>query len=88
MAVFQIVGHSYDLDVEGKWDMMEGIFKIISKQSDILPMTTIELVDYLTAMDKATYTSEYIENNSDISLWFDIDNKVLELKPNERLYVS
>ncbi len=88
MAVFQIVGHSYDLDVEGKWDMMEGIFKMISEQSDILPMTTIELVDYLKAMDKATYTSEYIENNSDISLWFDIDNKVLELKPNERLYVS
>ena len=43
---------------------MKGIFEMISEQSDILPMTTIELVDYLKAMDKATYTSEYIENNN------------------------
>lgn len=83
LALFQIVGHTYDLDVENKWELMENIFEVISKQNDILPMTTIEMIDYLKAMNKSEITDTYIKNNSDVSLWFDIDNKICEVKPNE-----
>lgn len=82
LALFQIVGHSYDLDVEDRWDVMEKIFKMISEQDNILPMTTIEITDYLKAMDKAEITDRYIRNNSDISLWFDINGNVCEVKAN------
>lgn len=83
LALFQIIGHSYDLDVENKWDVMENIFKKISAQDDILPMTTIEIVDYLKAMDKAELTPDCIHNNSNISLWFEINNATVEIKPKE-----
>lgn len=84
LALFQIVGHSYDLDVENKWALMENIFAEISKATDILPMTTIEITDYLKAMGKAQITDQYIQNSSEISLWFAMDDMVVEVKPNEK----
>ncbi len=86
LALFQIVGHSYDLDVENRWDIMEKIFKMISEQGDILPMTTIEIIDYLRAMDKVEITDKYIRNNSDISLWFDINGRVCEVRTDEEIF--
>lgn len=84
LAFFQIVGHTYDLDVEDKWNMIESVFEVVSKQNDILPMTTIEIIDYLKAMNKAEITNKYIQNNSDISLWFSINNIICEVKSNEK----
>lgn len=87
LGLFQIVGHSYDLDVADRWGIMEDVFKIISNQDDILPMTTIEIVEYLKGMEKVEITSEYIENNSDISLWFEINETVSEVKACEKIYL-
>ena len=87
LALFQIVGHTYDLDVENKWDIIKNIFEVISKQNDILPMTTIEIIDYLKAMKEAKITNQYIQNNSNISLWFAIRNTICEVKPNEKFTV-
>ena len=84
LGLFQIVGHSYDLDVDNRWEHMENIFKIISQQEDILPMTTIEIIEYFKAMEKADIMDEYIQNNSSISLWFDIDGETCEVKPKEK----
>ena len=83
LALFQIVGHSYDLEVENKWERMEEIFSLISRQDDVLPMTTMEIIDYLKAMRAAQITDAHIKNNSSISLWFDIDNVTCEIGPNE-----
>lgn len=85
LALFQIVGHSYDLAVENKWERMEEIFSLISRQDDVLPMTTIEIIDYMKAMRTAHITDQNIKNNSDISLWFDINNFTYEVKPFETL---
>lgn len=85
LALFQIVGHSYDLDVEDKWDLMERIFAAISSQNDILPMTTAEVTDYLKAMEKAEITDRYIQNNSDQSLWFAVTGTVCEVIPRGKV---
>ena len=50
LAVFQIVGHSYDLDVEELWDRIENVFRMIASHDDILPMTTIEIVELLRSL--------------------------------------
>ena len=84
LAMFQIVGHTYDLDIENKWNIIENVFAVISKQNDIFPMTMIEIIDYLKAMNKVEITNEYIQNNSDKSLWFSIDNVICEVKANEK----
>ncbi len=83
LAFCQIAGHSYDLDTENMWDKIEAIFKKVSADNNILPMTTIEFVDYIKAMNKAEITDKYIKNNSNISLWFSVNGKVYEIKPNE-----
>ena len=83
LAVFQIVGHSYDLDAEDMWDRMEAVFRIIIENDDVLPMTMIEMVEYLKAMEQVEITDEYVQNHSDRSLWFAVDNTVFEVKPNE-----
>lgn len=85
LAVFQIVGHSYDLDAEDMWDRMEDVFRVISEQDDVLPMTMIEMVEYLQAMEQAEITEEYIQNHSDRSLWFAVDGVVCEVKAKESL---
>ena len=88
LALFQIVGHSYDLDTENMWERMEAIFRIISSQADILPMTAIEMIEYLQAMEKAEVTDRYIWNHSDRSLWFEISGVVYEVKSNEKVDLS
>lgn len=52
LAVFQIVGHSYDLDVEKLWDRIENVFRMIAAHKEILPMTTIEIVELLQRRDR------------------------------------
>ena len=85
LALFQIVGHTYDLDVEDKWDMIERIFQHIRQQEDILPMTTIEIIDYLRAMRQAEITDDAIINHSEHWLWFDIGGTVCALEPHGRI---
>lgn len=87
LALFQIVGHSYDLDTENMWDTIESIFKTISTQDDILPMTTIEIVDYLKAMGNAKITDSHIINNSDKSLYFSVNGTICEVNPASLLNV-
>ena len=83
LAFCQIAGHSYNLDTENIWGVMEGIFKKISADRDILPMTTAELIEYLRAMRGAEITGRHIQNTSDISLWFQIDGEIYEIETNQ-----
>ena len=48
LAVCQIVGHSYDLDAENLWGIMELICAAVSKCDDIWFCTNAELVEFLS----------------------------------------
>ena len=85
LALLQIVGHSYDLDVEKLWDRIESVLANVASQNDILPMTTIEIIEYLQAMDQTEITDSHIKNNSDRTLWFSVDGCICELQPDEIL---
>ena len=85
LALFQIVGHSYDLDIESLWETIEDIFRLISAQNDTIPMTTIEIIEYLKAMDKADISDKCIKNNSNINLWFSDNESIFEVKPKEEV---
>lgn len=85
LALFQIVGHTYDLDTENMWDKIENIFKKVSNQNDVIPMTTIEIIEYLKAMDKVEITDSHIINNSNKSLWFLINGAVRVVNPESKL---
>ena len=85
LALFQIAGHTYDLDTENLWDKIENIFKKISSQDNILPMTTIEIIDYLKAMEQVEIADNHIINHSEQTLWFSVDNVVREVEAKKGL---
>jgi peptidoglycan/xylan/chitin deacetylase (PgdA/CDA1 family) len=87
LALFQIAGHTYDFDTENMWDKIETILKKISLQKDILPMTTIEIIDYLKAMEQVEITESHIINNSEKTLWFGIDGIVHKIEPKMMIAV-
>lgn len=73
LALCQIAGHSYDLDVMGMWDQMEDICRKVSGSGDVWPATHAELVRYLSAMERSEIRDGVIINHSDTVLWFRID---------------
>lgn len=69
------------------WDKIETILKKISSQDNILPMTTIEIIDYLKAMEQVEITESHIINNSEKTLWFLVDDVVHEVNPKKELII-
>ena len=84
LALCQLVGHSYDLDVMNLWDTLEQICRWVSENSDVWAATHLELVRYLRSMSLAQVENGKIINESSTALWFEVDGKVLKLMPGEK----
>lgn len=85
LALCQIVGHSYDLDVGDMWESMEELLRRVAGDEDVISMTNIELVRYLKAMRTAEISEKYIRNTSGQTLWFEVDGRVISLGPGEEI---
>lgn len=85
LALCQIVGHSYDLDVADLWEDMEALFCAVSRNPEVACLTNIELVHYLEAMERAVVTACEICNPTDTQLWFRLGERVLTVRPGERI---
>ena len=83
LAVCQIVGHSYDLDAENLWGVLEAILRRISHAEDVWSCTNLELVRYLKAMDRTEICGNEIRNHSDMELWFESDGEIFCIPPNQ-----
>lgn len=85
LAICQLVGHSYDLDVMNLWESMERICRWVSENSDVWAVTHIALVRYLRNMNLARITDSEIINESSAELWFAVDGKTVKLQPGESI---
>lgn len=85
LALCQLVGHSYDLDVMHLWDKMERILWKVSENPEVWPATHIELVRYLRNMKLAQITDREIINESDMQLWFAVDGKPVAVPPGRKI---
>lgn len=85
LPVFYVWGHSYELDAHNAWDKMEDFCKKVSGQEDVWYATNGEIVEYYEALSQAVYFADGtgVKNNSSLSLWFDVDGAVVEVKPGE-----
>lgn len=83
LALCQLVGHSYDLDVYDMWQRMERILSKVGRCGDVWPATHGELVSYLNAMKQAVITDNSVSNYSPEPLWFRINGKTHMLNPGE-----
>lgn len=92
LAMLTIWGHSFELtdmdcynqkdwgDLTERWDYIEDMFKNVSNKNDVWYATNIEIFKYLEAMKNAKISDTYIENNSDITLFFDVDGKTITVE--------
>ena len=85
LALCQLVGHSYDLDVLNLWDSMEQICRWVSENTDVWAATHLDLVRYLRNMNLARSTDNEIYNASSTELWFAVDGRTVKLLPGERI---
>lgn len=85
LALCQLVGHSYDLDVMNLWDKMERICHGVGKAPDVWAATHIELVRYLREMNNARISAQEIHNPTGTTLWFWVDGKTVQLHPGETI---
>ncbi len=88
LALCLITGHSYDLDVYDRWEQIKSVFRLISRRSDVLPMTSIEIVDYLKAMEQAEISRSFIINHSSLPLWFQFNNKTVCIPPHNTMEIE
>ena len=88
LALCQLVGHSYDLDVMGLWGTMERICRWVSENSDVWPATHIEIVRYLQNMNMTRILGGQLINESSAELWFSVDGTTVKLQPGEKISVS
>jgi hypothetical protein len=77
LALCQIVGHAYDLDVMELWDYYEDVFRRLSECSDVAFMTNLDVVRYLQAMDSVVFSDWEIQNPSALDMWFEVDGHVI-----------
>ena len=83
LALCQIVGHSYDLDVLDMWDRMESVLHRVAGDENAVAMTNLELARYTAGMKLAQITDRKVRNESNMTLWFRVDGKVICLQPGE-----
>lgn len=83
LALCQLVGHSYDLDVFHLWEKMERIFRKISDSSDIAPMTNLDLVRYTAAMNRLEIREDRILNPTALDLWLRAGEEIVVLHPGD-----
>lgn len=86
LALCQIVGHSYDLDVLDMWDRMENILRMVASDENVQPMTNLEIAEYLQQMRLAEISDTYIHNAGNCDLWFRVDGEMICVPANEIVY--
>lgn len=83
LALCQIAGHSYDLDVMDAWGTMEAICRRVSQSGDVWAATHLEIVRYLRAMERVEIRDDAIINHSNQELWFAVDGRTVCVPPEK-----
>lgn len=94
-----IWGHSYEINVldaygcerwngmRNRWKYVDELCKAISGHKDTWYATNAEICEYALAMRSAKYDDTFIDNMSDIPLFFDVNGRVIVAPPHTRFCV-
>lgn len=85
MMLFNIWGHSYEINSKEKWSYMENLCSKLSNNDDTWYATNIEVVDYLKALRNVKFTSEMTAayNPSAVPVWISVDGEAVMIAPGE-----
>ncbi len=87
--LFYLWGHAYEFDQNDNWNRMEEICQKLSGKDDIWCATNIEIYEYVEAYHSLVFSadSNRIYNPTLKKLWFEIDDTLYSISPNEFLKI-
>lgn len=85
--LFYLWGHSFEFANNNNWELLDAICEKLSGKEDIWYATNIEIYDYVKAYDSLVFSADgsRIYNPTLITVWFDIDGTVYNIKSGETL---
>ncbi len=83
LVLFYVWGHSGEFDRDNSWDLIEEFCQEICHQDTVWYATSIEIVDYMTAIARLEFSvdNHIIRNPSSIPVWVDVDGQARKLEP-------
>lgn len=81
LYLMYVWGHSYELEENDGWQLMEEFCRMIGGRDDIWYATNIEIVDYLNAFDQLQFAADmsFVYNPSANSVWLTANGTLVEL---------
>lgn len=88
LKCFFIWGHSYEFennknDPNLGWTMIEGVMKKLAAENDIWKTTNGDVYRYVEATKLVEVTEKYVKNNSDMTVYYNINGQNVEIKAGE-----
>lgn len=85
MELFYLWGHSYEFDLNSNWKVIEEFCEYMGNRNCIWYATNIQIVDYLKALDRLKFSSDYtsVFNPSAVSTWIELSGTKIQIKPGE-----
>lgn len=85
LGLFYLWGHSYEFDLDNNWHVIEKFCEYISNRNDVWYATNIQIVDYLDALDRLQFSTDFtcVHNPSAISTWIEFNGISVEIKAGE-----
>lgn len=90
MPIMQVWGHSYELDDNDDWDVMENFCKYISTINTVWFATNIEVADYVNALKQLRFTQECdtVYNPTAIDVWIGVNDKPVKVPGGKRIQLE
>lgn len=85
--LFYLWGHSYEFDFNNNWDIIEKFAAATGHRGDIWYANNIEVYDYVRAYNQLIFSADMKKavNNSALTLWFEYDGRIYEIKGGSSL---
>lgn len=84
LALFYVWGHTYEFANNNNWGLFRELLEILKNDKDIAYLTNIEAITYLIESKKIDITNTTIFNNSDIDLFFIVNNEEIIIKAKDK----
>ncbi len=87
--LFYLWGHTYTLEGNNNWYVVEDFMKAVSGKDDIWYATNDEIFDYAEKFNQLECSADghIVTNPTDTEIWFLAGGKIHSVKPNETIRV-
>lgn len=80
--LFYLWGHSYELEDNSNWNVIEDFARYVGNRDDIWYATNIEIYDYIEAYNRLVFSvdGKRVKNPSNMKIWFEYSGKIIEIE--------